>query len=61
MPGVKAFISASDIPEGGINGVTGTIESGQGITNEEIFSTGRIHYAGQAVGLIVADTYEHAK
>ena len=59
MPGVVAYFGYADIP--GINSVTGQIESGEGVTNEEIFSAGRLHYAGQPVGVIVADTYEHAK
>ena len=28
--------------------------------NEEIFSSGKIHYAGQSIGLILADTRELA-
>ncbi len=58
MPGVVAYYGASDIP--GVNSVTGQIETGPGVINEEIFSSGAIYYCGQPIGMIVADTYEHA-
>jgi len=54
MPGVEAFISAEDIA-----GVNNASNGKNGV--DEIFSTGRIHYAGQPIGLILADTYEHAQ
>jgi len=59
MTGVQAFVNFSDIP--GVNSVTdlGLIQGD--IVQEEIFSSGKIHYAGQALGLILADTYEHAR
>ncbi len=61
MPGVKSFVSAANIPSDGVNSVSGTISTSEGVTNEEIFSSGRINYSGQAIGLIVADSYEHAR
>jgi len=53
MPGVEAFISAKDIV--GENNLS-LLEA-----REEVFSSGHIFYAGQAIGLILADTYEHAQ
>lgn len=59
MPGVLAFYDHTSIP--GLNSTTGnvTLPSGASV-NEEIFITKHSYYAGQAVGIIVADTYEHA-
>lgn len=52
MVGVVAYIDANDIP--GIN------DWKNNPTPEPIFSAGRSEYAGQAVGLIVAETREIA-
>ena len=52
MPGVVDFVTAADVP--GMNSVDGQHEI------EPIFATGEISFAGQAVGLIVADSYVHA-
>jgi len=54
MPGFEAFVSAKDIvgENDAFNLIPGT---------EEIFSSGRILYAGQAIGLVLADSYEHAQ
>jgi len=52
LPGVVAFIDYRDIP--GQNKAVGELHL------EEIFSSGKIHYAGQAVGLVVAETREIA-
>ncbi|XP_055901172.1 uncharacterized protein LOC106056807 [Biomphalaria glabrata] len=55
LPGVKAFIKASDIPKGGSNDWRP-----QGIPfvkgHQELLSTGPVLYAGQPLGIIVADT-----
>ncbi|BFZ15561.1 hypothetical protein BsWGS_18600 [Bradybaena similaris] len=53
LPGVVAFIQAKDIPQGGVNnwrpaGIFGDF-------TEELLSTGTILYAGQPIGIIVAD------
>ncbi|CAG5117383.1 unnamed protein product [Candidula unifasciata] len=53
VPGVVAFIQASDIPAGGVNnwrpyGIFGDFK-------EELLSTGTILYAGQPIGIVVAD------
>lgn len=53
MPGVIDFVDQNDID--GLNSVDGVSEV------EPLFSTGRIEYAGQAIGLIIADTFEHAR
>ena len=60
MQGVVDFVDATDVP--GVNYITGkeTVLN-PGHVNEEIFTTGRSRYAGQAVGLIVADTFENAR
>ena len=58
MPGVVSFVDFHDVL--GINSVTGQVVSDPQIT-EEIFSSGHLYYAGQAIGLIVADTQERAR
>ncbi|XP_025084733.1 xanthine dehydrogenase-like [Pomacea canaliculata] len=50
MPGVYKFIQASDIPAGGINNFSPLAS-----THEEFLSSGRVEYAGQPIGIIVAD------
>lgn len=52
MPGVIAYLDANDIP--GIN------DWKTGPTPEPVFCAGKSEYAGQAVGLIVAETREIA-
>ncbi|CAG5133766.1 unnamed protein product, partial [Candidula unifasciata] len=52
LPGVVAFIQASDIPQGGVNNWR---PKGNSDTVEELLSTGTIHFAGQPIGIIVAD------
>lgn len=52
MEGVVDFVDANDIP--GVNGW-----KPYGVT-EEIFSSGKVHYAGQSIGLIIAQTRELA-
>lgn len=59
MPGVQAYVDASDVP--GINNVAGAVADEDEVGNDEIFSSGRINFAGQPIGLIVADTFEHAR
>ncbi len=61
MPGVVSWVSASDIP--GVNSVTGLPDPSPNSYSvlEEIFATTRSHYAGQAVGLVVADTRDRAR
>jgi xanthine dehydrogenase/oxidase len=49
MPGVVDFLTASSIPSKGVNSFT-SID----FQPEEIFCSGDVLYAGQAVGLIVA-------
>ncbi len=61
MTGVVGFVDASNIPPGGLNSVTGVVEDAENEITEEIFSSGHLYYAGQSVGLVVADTYEHAR
>lgn len=55
IPGVEQFITAEDIPEGGINNAFGNYKSFP-LPPEEVFSTGKIQYAGQLIGLILAET-----
>jgi len=55
MPGVEGFIGVNDIP--GNNSLPAYTAPMGG----EIFSSGRIDYAGQPLGLILADSYEHAR
>ncbi|PVD33599.1 hypothetical protein C0Q70_04856 [Pomacea canaliculata] len=50
LPGVLRFIQASDIPPGGKNSFS-TFTS----ASEEILCSGRVEYAGQPIGIIVAD------
>ena len=60
-PGVVSFVSASDIP--GVNSVWGDLERQPKpkSRNEEIFCSGHVYYAGQAIGVIVAESYELAR
>lgn len=48
MPGVVDFLTASSIPAKGENSFNGDDDP------EEIFSSGSVLYAGQALGLIIA-------
>lgn len=57
MPGVIKYITVKDIPKGGVNNFMPT---SFGLAEEEIFCSGDVAYAGQALGLIVADTQRHA-
>ncbi|XP_062519686.1 xanthine dehydrogenase/oxidase-like [Corticium candelabrum] len=60
MPGVIAFLQAKDIPSGGINNWRVLkYESGSAVP-EMLFTDDYIGFAGQSVGLIVADTQAHA-
>lgn len=55
LPGVLKYISVSDIPKGGVNNFMPA-----SFDPEELFSSGDVLYAGQALGLIIADTQRHA-
>ncbi|XP_055877626.1 uncharacterized protein LOC106059685 [Biomphalaria glabrata] len=59
MPGVVAFYSAKDIPAGGVNDY---LPSGSGFDfkSEELFASKEIYFAGQSIGLIVAETQVQA-
>ena len=52
MDGVVEFVDAKDIP-----GANGWKPYG---ATEEIFSSGHVHYAGQSIGLVIAQTRELA-
>ncbi|TRY76734.1 hypothetical protein TCAL_11871 [Tigriopus californicus] len=54
MPGVVEFVNFEDIP--GRNSTNGT-----GTPEEKLFTDGKVYYAGQAIGLILAETYEQAR
>jgi len=45
LPGVVAYISADDIPEGGLNSALG---------QEPVFAEGLVEWVGQPIGLLVA-------
>ncbi|XP_020903902.1 xanthine dehydrogenase isoform X2 [Exaiptasia diaphana] len=49
MPGVVDFLTAGSIPSKGVN----SFNDGE---KEEVFCSGEVLYAGQAVGLIIADS-----
>ena len=55
MPGVEAFVDHRDIP--GKNDAL--LDYPQ--SYEQIFTTGRVFYAGQAIGLILADSIDNAR
>ncbi|XP_073232045.1 xanthine dehydrogenase/oxidase-like [Porites lutea] len=56
LPGVVKYITAADIPKGGVNNFMPVSE----FEPEEVLCTGNVLFAGQALGLIVADTQRHA-
>ncbi|GFS24784.1 indole-3-acetaldehyde oxidase, partial [Elysia marginata] len=58
MPGVVAFLKASDIPSGGVNNWRPLALFDSAV--EELLSSGPINYAGQPIGIIVADHRETA-
>ena len=47
LPGVVAYIDATDIPKGGSNSCMG---------QEAVFAEGLVEWVGQPIGLIVAET-----
>ncbi|PVD23365.1 hypothetical protein C0Q70_16633 [Pomacea canaliculata] len=55
VPGVRHFITARDIPEGGSNNAFAAYKGAFVFPVEEIFVTKKVEYAGQAVGMILAD------
>ena len=54
MPGVVEYVDYTDVP--GLNVTSGSAEG-----TEPIFSEGAVGYAGQALGLVLADTAGHAR
>lgn len=54
LPGVVAVITAEDIP--GINDFTAEA----GTEAEEVFASGKVLYAGQGIGLVIAESYDVA-
>ncbi|CAG5124756.1 unnamed protein product, partial [Candidula unifasciata] len=55
IPGVVKFISAADIPEGGKNNFMDVVFFPT-IGAEEVFVSKNVEYAGQSIGLILAET-----
>ncbi|XP_012939556.1 xanthine dehydrogenase isoform X2 [Aplysia californica] len=55
MPGVVRYVSAADIPEGGVNDYM-SFPFFPDMIPEEIFASSKIGYAGQPIGLILAET-----
>ena len=43
-----------------LSDIPGANHCGMGRFSDEVFSSGKVHYAGQAIGLIVAETQELA-
>ncbi|XP_035826275.1 indole-3-acetaldehyde oxidase [Aplysia californica] len=56
IPGVVAFLTAKDIPEGGTNNYLTSFGMHQFQQHQEIFASKEISFAGQPVGMIVAET-----
>ena len=56
MPGVVAYLDHNDVP-GENNAAVPPLQ----IEPEELFCSGKVKYAGQPVGLIVADTSDKAR
>ena len=54
MPGVVAYVDHTDIP--GKNDALLDEET----SIEQIFTSGKVFYAGQAIGLILANSFEEA-
>ena len=53
MPGVRAVLTAADIP--------GTNQIGGIIQDEELFATDAVHFIGQPLAVVVADTPQRAR
>ena len=53
IPGVRAILTSKDIP--GINQVGGIIP------DETLFAEDEVHFVGEPIGIVVADSYEIAK
>jgi len=60
MSGVVAFLSSKDIPENGVNRYLTSIIGSFPFQPQELFASKEILFAGQAVGLIVAETQSQA-
>ena len=59
MPGVVAYVDHTDIP--GLNqAVLPEDPMPYEPSIEQLFTSGRVFYAGQAIGLILADSFEEA-
>ncbi|KAK7112653.1 uncharacterized protein [Littorina saxatilis] len=59
IPGVEQYITWSDIPEGGINNAYARYTTWP-LPAEEVFCEGQVEYAGQAVGMILAENQDLA-
>ncbi len=53
LPGVVAVLTAADIP--GLNQIGGIIQ------DEELFATSTVHFIGQPVAVVVAETFHQAR
>ena len=60
MPGFVSYIDHTHIP--GTNSLLGNAETiGPATVVEETFCSGKVYYAGQAIGLVVAETVDQAR
>ena len=55
VPGVLRFLTHKDIPTGGYNSFVSK-ESAVTCSKQEVLCSGKVLYAGQPVGIIVAGT-----
>jgi xanthine dehydrogenase molybdopterin-binding subunit B len=56
LPGVVQYIAASDIPEGGENNAFARYTVWP-LPKQEVFTSGKIEFAGQAIGMILAGQF----
>lgn len=58
LPGVTAFLSEKDVPAGGQNL---SLSYGSPPLSDSLFAGDTVEFVGHPVGLVVADSYAHAK
>lgn len=58
MPGFVSLVTAADIPSGGVNNCDAFL--GAVFGHQPFFADKQVHFVGQPIGIVVADTPKHA-